>query len=43
MFMQVTMFIQLTKNHFSNFVKMILRSVHLLVYITFVDIYFYLQ
>ena len=41
--MQVTMFIQLTKNHFGNFMKIILRSVHLLVYITFVDVYFYLQ
>ena len=43
MFMQVTVFIQLTKNHFGNFMKMILRSLQLLVYIAFADIYFYLQ
>ena len=37
------MFIPLTKKHFGNFMKMILPSVYLLVYITFVDIYFYLK
>ena len=43
MFKQVTVVIQLTKNHFGNFMKIILHSLYLLVYITFVDIYFYLQ
>ena len=43
MFMQGTAFIQLTKNHFGNFMNLILRFLHLLINITFVDMYFYLQ
>ena len=43
MFMQGTAFIQLTKNHFGNFMNFILRFLHLLINITFVDMYFYLQ
>ena len=41
--MQGTVFIQLTKNHFGNFMNLILGCLFLLVYITFVDTYFYLQ
>ena len=43
MFMQGTAFIQLTKNNFGNFMNLILRFLHLLINITFVDMYFYLQ
>ena len=42
MFMQGAVFIQLTKNHFDNFMNLIFRFLHLLVYITFADMYFYL-
>ena len=41
--MQGTPFIQLTKNQFDNFMNLTLRFLHLLVYITFADMYFYLQ
>ena len=43
MFMENTAFIQLTKNHFDNFMNLILRFLHLLVYIPLLDMYFYLQ
>ena len=43
LFRQGTAFIQLTKNHFGNFMNLILRFLPLLVYITFADMYCYLQ
>ena len=43
MFVKGTAFIQLTKNYFDNFMNLILRFLHLIVYITFADMYFYLQ
>ena len=43
MFMQGTAFIQLTEKYFGNFMNLILRFLHLLIYINFVYMYFYLQ
>ena len=43
MFMQGTAFIQLTEKYFGNFMNLILRFLHLLIYINFVYKYFYLQ
>ena len=40
MFMQGTAFIQLTKNHFGNFMNLILRFLHLLINIYELDITF---